>query len=268
MLGIKRYWDKGYAKRPLSICMLSNITRSLLFSQKIKYYVQILASTMLNVSFHALLRVGEYTAPTAIADSKILVTGVTVYRDQIWLKIMSPKTAKESFQTAVVHKTSLVHDPYELLVDYLKIRVAGTASLFTLQDGLSVTRTWFREHVFSSGEMYSLPKGLYATHSCRAGGATYLASKGLSDGELQKRGRWTSNTFLKYIRQLNDVDLLVMEATGGNVPQNVMKAVNLPPTSAVTPPPQHWINKYGMCTPPNKKLDLETLQKQKSYSKN
>ena len=101
MLGIKCYWDKGYAKRPLSICMLSNITCSLLFSQKIKYYVQILASTMLNISFHALLRVGEYTAPTAIADSKILVTGVTVYRDQIWLKIMSPKMAKDSFQTAV-----------------------------------------------------------------------------------------------------------------------------------------------------------------------
>ena len=106
-----------------------------------------------------------------------------------YIKIIGPKTAKDSFQTAVVHKTSLLHDPYELLVDYLKIRVAGTASLFTLQDGLSVTRTWFREHVFSSGEMYGLPKGLYAAHSCRAGGATYLASKGLSDGELQNRGR-------------------------------------------------------------------------------
>ena len=162
---------------------------------------------------------------------------------------------------------SLLHDPYKLLVDYLKIRVAGTASLFTLQDGLSVTRTWFREHVFSSGEIYGLPKGLYATHSCRAGGATYLASKGLSDGELKKRGRWTSNTFLKYIRQLDEVDILVMEATGGNVPQNMLKAINLPPTSSVTPPPQHWINKYGMSTPPNKKLNLETLQKQKAILK-
>ena len=43
----------------------------------------------------------------------------------------------------------------------------------------------------------------YSSHSLRRGGANFLFLQGATETEIMKWGRWTSNTFLKYLEQEN-----------------------------------------------------------------
>ncbi len=43
----------------------------------------------------------------------------------------------------------------------------------------------------------------YSSHSLRRGGANFLFLKGATEAEIMKWGRWTSNTFLRYLEQAN-----------------------------------------------------------------
>ena len=46
-----------------------------------------------------------------------------------------------------------------------------------------------------------IPIGAIDTHSLRSGGANALHLAGYSDREIQKMGRWRSDTFKEYIRE-------------------------------------------------------------------
>ena len=46
-----------------------------------------------------------------------------------------------------------------------------------------------------------IPEEAIDTHSLRAGGANALHLNGFSDREIQKMGRWTSDTFKEYIHE-------------------------------------------------------------------
>jgi hypothetical protein len=50
-------------------------------------------------------------------------------------------------------------------------------------------------------ELCGIPIDRVDTHSLRAGGANALHLAGFSDAELQKMGRWRSDTFKEYITE-------------------------------------------------------------------
>lgn len=73
-------------------------------------------------------------------------------------------------------------------------------ALFVFKNSVPLSRKLFVNHV----KMYLALSGIdpehYSGHSFRIGGATTAAAAGLADWEIQILGRWTSNTYQRYIR--------------------------------------------------------------------
>jgi hypothetical protein len=72
--------------------------------------------------------------------------------------------------------------------------------LFIFQNGVSLSRALFVSNV----KMYLALAGIdprgYSGHSFRIGGATTAAAAGLADWEIKILGRWSSDTYQRYIR--------------------------------------------------------------------
>ena len=52
----------------------------------------------------------------------------------------------------------------------------------------------------------------FALHSGRIGGATQLASQGISELRIQRAGRWRSRAFMAYVREVGEGANLVSAA--------------------------------------------------------
>lgn len=80
---------------------------------------------------------------------------------------------------------------------YLKVRdrlFGSSGFLFIKQDGSSPLRRWFVERLhWRCGREFS-------GHSLRAGGATWYAKRGLSEPDIKRLGRWSSEEWIRYIR--------------------------------------------------------------------
>ena len=68
--------------------------------------------------------------------------------------------------------------------------------LFVTSAGKPMEAVWFRG-ILKRWCSEAGASGTYNTHSLRIGGATAAADAGLSDGEIQRLGRWA---FTKYIK--------------------------------------------------------------------
>lgn len=76
--------------------------------------------------------------------------------------------------------------------------------------GSPVTGDDIGQAVKRGARAVGLKPELYAAHSLRIGGASALAAAGMSDWQLMVLGRWTSWTFLRYLRM--DLESIVAAA--------------------------------------------------------
>lgn len=87
---------------------------------------------------------------------------------------------------------------FELFTKYLTARdrlFRGRPELWLRSNGTVPTRSWFMarlRHLFPSS---------LGGQSMRAGGATALAEAGVAPALIQAAGRWSSDTFIRYIRK-------------------------------------------------------------------
>ena len=158
---------------------------------------------MLFTGFFSLMRLGEMTFP----DDKVI---------QDWRKISRRRTVtlqddNYSFQlpfhkadrfftgnTILVTRSESVIDPVLHFKAYLSSRdslMPFHSALWLRVNGSIPTRSFFirRLRIF-------FDKGI-GGQSMRAGGATFLAEKGVPPSLIQARGRWSSDAFLIYIRK-------------------------------------------------------------------
>jgi hypothetical protein len=178
---------------------------------------QVVLSLMIATAFFGLNRMGELADNSSKDRSDILKLprfgNLRRREDSISFVIQSTKV--ESWQEKIVE---IEHCPDW----YLKIwdrYIAGREQfglkycpfLFVMQNGMVPTSTMINEYMKSS-----LPREL-TTHSCRAGGATYMALLGKSFIEIMIAGRWNSWAFIKYIRGLVKMEK-AMKAAGSLPP--------------------------------------------------
>ena len=93
-----------------------------------------------------------------------------------------------------------------------KVWTRGQATYF-LRRGLSVVAT-ARENREGGGKARLVPEE-FALHSGRIGGATRLAAMGASFRVIQREGRWSSSTFMVYVRANMEDPHWVSEALSG-----------------------------------------------------
>ena len=188
-------------KRALSISDLSTVLQH--FSSIPTSHDDLLFMSMLLTGFFSLMRLGEMAFPD---DKKI----------QDWRKISRRRTVivqnnTYSFQlpfhkadrffngnTILVTRSESIIDPVHHFTAYLTSRdslMPFHSALWLRANGTIPTRSFFirKLRFYFDSEI--------GGQSMRAGGATFLAEKGVPPSLIQARGRWSSDAFLIYIRK-------------------------------------------------------------------
>lgn len=88
---------------------------------------------------------------------------------------------------------------------YLKLRKSiiphqQTDPLFIFQNGVVLSKTLLSKQLKLILALAGIDPSQYSGHSLRAGAATDAAASGLPDWQIGMLGRWTSNTYQRYIR--------------------------------------------------------------------
>jgi hypothetical protein len=90
----------------------------------------------------------------------------------------------------------------------------GFPALWICENGSIPTRSWFLSYLHRH-----FPTTI-AGHSLRAGGATALALAGFPNDRIQAAGRWSSSTFLSYIRKNPFLLQALLHAPSSPTPQS------------------------------------------------
>lgn len=149
------------------------------------------------VGLFALLRANEF--------SSISTRDFTFEEDgTVLLRFMRSKTDLDSVVTEI-RITNLSGFGFHL-TDTLKqfvvqARESGVEGLFASSNGLPLTASSLTTII--SQRMAQLQvQGKFSSHALRVGGACFAAERGLSEPAIKALGGWKSNSFLRYIRDV------------------------------------------------------------------
>ena len=151
-------------------------------------------------AFFGLLRSSEYTSqtPHLHTHSTLLLRHVSIAPDYSRASLHLPFSKTDQFgRGATVYLTSLPSTlcPVSALIHYLAVRSPTPGPLFLFSDGSFLTRDRLTRVLSDTFPLHSEVR----THSFRIGGATALAAAGVPEYVIRIMGRWSSDSFLRYI---------------------------------------------------------------------
>ena len=162
----------------------------------------VLFVTQLLTGTECLMRLGELTWPDKVAlrDYRKVSMRHTVSFHTDALSFWLPGHKADQFfeGNRLIVRKSVSPDAYSLFKTYLSSRdrlFRACPELWLRADGTISTRTWFINRL-----RRFFPNSI-AGQSMRAGGATSLAEAGIAPNLIQAAGRWTSETFNRYVRK-------------------------------------------------------------------
>ena len=163
-------------------------------------YQRHLTKAMFALAFYGLFRIGEITIQTS-GIVPLSLKQVQVSNDKVIISITDFKHNKTNKPfDIVIHKVGGQFCPYLILIHYLVLRGCKPGPLFCFSNQKHIPRSFFTSKLKCCLNFCGLNTRLYLSHSFRIGGASYLASLGLSDVQIKLMGRWSSDSFLRYIR--------------------------------------------------------------------
>ena len=166
-------------------------------------YPNILFTACAFLAFFGFLRVSEFTALAPNSRKRGLrLSNVDLRSDRVELTLLDTKTDKSEQGTLVVVAKQGSHPcPVRWLAEFIRRRPTSFQDdfLFVEENNSPISAVWFRDTLKTWCERTG-QGGNYNTHSLRIGGATAAWAAGLSEGEIQRLGRWTSRCFMRYIK--------------------------------------------------------------------
>ena len=161
------------------------------------------------LAFHGLLRVSEYTSPSARLFRPRLhatVGDLQWSHSSYTFHLKRSKTDQCGHGTTItLYKCSGLTCPYRSMAQYLAhtdTKAPHTTPLFHFADGHPLTRRTLLKHLRRLLQRAGFQAHNFNTHSFRIGGATSAAALGIPYHSIQQRGRWSSDAYKHYIRQL------------------------------------------------------------------
>lgn len=157
------------------------------------------------LAFFGLFRVSEIVWTSAIEPDRQLQMS-DIYFGQSPAKVMRIQLKKSKTNQAgmaemvKIHPIKSVVCPVKAMSQYLNVRPSISGHLFCHVDGSPLTRYQFSAVLTKTLHALHMDTTHYKTHSFRIGAATWLAKQGTSHDTIKKLGRWSSNSFLRYIR--------------------------------------------------------------------
>ena len=187
------------SRLPITLLILHRLLESIDKVITNVYHSKLLKAMFL-VAFYGLFRVGEITVQKS-GNVSLYFNQLLVLKDCFQVQITSFKNNKTNKPfDIVIHKQPGGHCPYQALLNYLSVRGCDSGPLFRFLDKSPVSRNFFTSRLKNCISFCGLDPRLFKSHSFRIGSASYLASIGKSDLQIKLMGRWSSDSFLRYIR--------------------------------------------------------------------
>lgn len=167
------------------------------------HYHKLLLKAMFTTSFFGLMRIGEVTmskhksVPLMLDQLQLTVDLATITITQFKHNkgnkpIPIPLQRQDNFELCPVYNLS----------QYLLNRGSEPGPLFAFPGPKPVPRDFFSKNLSLLISLAGYDIKRYQAHSFRIGGASYYAELGYTDAQLRLLGRWGSNAFIRYIRNI------------------------------------------------------------------
>jgi hypothetical protein len=168
-------------------------------------YESTMFTAAFSLSYFGLLQVGEVTVFRLSDVSKITQNTddtFTPSAGEVNIRIRYSKTDQygTSVQISIEKADNAIICPVLSLIAFLRIRPQFSGPLFCHLNKMPVIRTQFVSTLYSALRYLGCESSIYNSHSFRICYGTRLVIKGFSDDVIKAKGRWTSNSFKRYIR--------------------------------------------------------------------
>lgn len=206
--GIRRSQGSSRRRPPRSPITVRHLFSLLAFlaSSKFSYHDRAALTSAVLLPFFGMLRVAEFTCPTRdrfdpltnLAPSDV---SFNAHGSLMFILVKASKT--DPYRVGLTLRIASVGGqlcPVAAMRAYLGVRAASYGPLFILDNGDFLTRRYL-----SAFLKLALP-GVenIDTHSFRIGGASAALTAGLSDALIKIMGRWSSDSYQRYIRVANE----------------------------------------------------------------
>ena len=167
-------------------------------------YIDTLLEAVFFTAFYGFLRCGEFTSTSGDFNPSLdLTLGDLVMHEThftIFLKHSKADRVGDGVSVCIA-RTDTPFCPCTSMSRYLKWRPHAKPDepLFLTPEGRAMNRHWFAIRLRKICVQLNLPPDRYTPHSFRIGAAT-TASAVVSQGTLQKMGRWHSSAYTRYLR--------------------------------------------------------------------
>lgn len=211
---------------PITPDILSQLRRVWASNPKKFDFVMMWAASCL--CYFGFLRAGEITVPSEAAyDKGAHLNFADVAVDDVsnprMIKVTIKASKTDPFRQGVdifIGRTFNELCPVAAVLSYLARRGNNQGPLFRFEDGRLLTRDRFVTQVRLALSAAGINCRAYAGHSFRIGAATAAGRCGLPPATIKTLGRWSSSTYLLYIRlprkQLAEVSKLISRKDGSD----------------------------------------------------
>lgn len=162
-----------------------------------------LFKAIFTLAYFGLFRISELVAPAnACAGNQIRGGDLFLFEDgiRIGVRLVRSKTSQRGPPiTFKIPKQSIGPCPVKAVTDYLAVAPMSHTA-FCHMDAAPVTRQQVTAVLEKCIKRAGLDTSVYKTHSFRIGRATDLAAHGCPHDMIMKLGRWSSDSFKRYIR--------------------------------------------------------------------
>ena len=204
--GVKRWRPRSERHRlPITPYILNTMLTVLL--QNPQEYNNIMLWAACCLGFFAFLRSGEFTAPASTFDPtwhlspQDILVDIHATPSMLEIKIKGSKTDQTRRGVSLfVGRTHNCLCPVTAILAYLAVRGTSPGPLFLLKDGTTLTRQKLVKMVQSTLQLAGIDPSGYSGHSFRIGAATTAAAKGIDADTIRTLGRWSSDTYQRYIQ--------------------------------------------------------------------
>ena len=208
-LALKAVLESGNApsqKQPITYSILSNMF--LIIPDTFDGYMY---KSCLSLGFFAALRSQEYVAADDPAQTPPLtISSVTFFKQNdvqcMTVTIPKSKTTVHGFVVSLGCSSTQICAVCTLK-SYLKLRYSCTycdisQPLFVHSDSTILKKSVFNNYIKKLASQLGLNSSEFSAHSLRSGATTSAAIAGFQDWELGTLGNWKSDTYKRYIRNI------------------------------------------------------------------
>ena len=200
--GIRRIQGNSFTRPLRSPITLAHLRRLFTYAH---HHFNVRDCLMLKAAFtmayFGLLRSAEYTSSTTSTyhpNTTLMLNNITFSQDMSFVSVNLRSSKTDPFRVGCIVRICRTHNvfcPVAALHHYIGIHSNPNGPLFIFTNGNLLTRRSVSVILHQC-----FPGVTMDTHSFRIGGASAAASAGVSDSVIQILGRWSSDTYRRYLR--------------------------------------------------------------------